>query len=188
MTDTRTAELIGPLTADEWCSLRLHDDGDPLMCCGDTSDLRDAIFDTLRMGAAECDGIALRAAWHIVDEHGDLGDHPIMRKLHEFYVLGKPEVAPDRALAEMMAVLPTHAQMYIAAIPDAFDLDTEDGRITALGRIAPRIAHVLDHDERCRLTGLLAEAVRMETYQVTVVVDAFRGNVGLPVTPRTVDR
>ncbi|MEU3452299.1 hypothetical protein ABZ671_01625 [Micromonospora sp. NPDC006766] len=184
MTNPTTGGLIGPLTADEWCSLRLGDDDDPLQCCGETSDLRDAIFHVLRMGAQEHEGIALRAAWHIVEEHGDLGDHPILRKLHAFYVEGKPELAPDSALAEMMAVTPEHAELFIAAIPEAFELDSEEGRIVALGRIAPRVAHVLDRDERCRLTGLLAETVRLDVQQVAIVVDAWRGNVGLPVMPR----
>lgn len=187
MTDTRTVALIGPLTAEEWCSLRLAEDGsDPLMCCGETSELRDAIFHTLRIGAAECDGIALRAAWHIAEQHDGLADEPIMRKLYEFYVKGKPELAPESAIAEMMAVTPEHAELFIAAIPEAFDLASEEGRTVALGRIAPKVAHVLDYNERCRLTRLLVNTIGLPPDRVALVVDAWRGSVGLPVAPPTV--
>lgn len=46
------SKLIGPLTSEEWCSLRATgEDDDILQCCAETSDLRDGIFMLLRMGA-----------------------------------------------------------------------------------------------------------------------------------------
>lgn len=48
---------IGPLTPEEWCSLRLHPDDDspdgmddPFTCCAETSGVRDSVLHFLRMG------------------------------------------------------------------------------------------------------------------------------------------
>lgn len=83
-------DLIGPLSAEEWCSLRLTgDDTDVLQCCAVTSDVRDAFFTYLRMGAVhELDGI-LRRALADLEGHGfptggapDYADpHPVIAKL-----------------------------------------------------------------------------------------------------------
>ena len=84
------ADLIGPLTAEEWCSLRLGADDDPLLCCAETSELRSAIFETLRQGGGWLYGqLAIAPAWELVAEKHDttgLLEHPVLRKLYATYV------------------------------------------------------------------------------------------------------
>ena len=90
-------DLIGPLTAAEWCAFRQRDDDDLLQCCGVTSDFRDAIFNTLRMGGDEYSARNwLRDAWEQMEAHGfPQGDDvtPLLAKLGAYYI-DQPE--PDR--------------------------------------------------------------------------------------------
>lgn len=88
-----TGELIGPLTAAEWCEFRRRDDDEDLLyCCGSTSALRDSIFHLLRNGG---DPLSARGfveafsmvfpAYHTLDEMGERGSELLM-KLAEFYM------------------------------------------------------------------------------------------------------
>ena len=92
-----TTDLIGPLTAAEWCAFRLRDDDDLLQCCGVTSDFRDALFYVLRMGGDRHLGRGIfREAWHAMERHGfPQGDDvtPLLAKLGAYYI-DQPE--PDR--------------------------------------------------------------------------------------------
>lgn len=84
------AELIGPLTAEEWCAFRWRDDGDLLQCCGVTSDFRDVLFYILRMGGGREHGRGIfRQAWHAMERHGfPQGDDvtPLLDKLRAHYI------------------------------------------------------------------------------------------------------
>lgn len=84
------AELIGPLTAEEWCSLRLGGNADDvLMCCGETSAFRDAVFMALRMGGDRDARFWLLPAWRDLVEHG-LPTGPgteVIAKLRDYYDL-----------------------------------------------------------------------------------------------------
>lgn len=99
--------LIGPLTAEEWCSLRVGTDDDPFYCCGDTSDLRDAAFLTLRMGATPVSvGTEFHAAWlHMEASHPDhtLTEHPVVGKLYDFYIKGRRPPPSDEELDAWIA-------------------------------------------------------------------------------------
>lgn len=98
--------LIGPLTAEEWCSLRAGADDDPFQCCGETSDLRDAAFHALRMGGEEWAGTLFHAAWiRVGASHPDhaLVTHPVVGKMYDFYVKGKPVPPTDEEMAEFDA-------------------------------------------------------------------------------------
>lgn len=76
--------LIGPLTAEEWCSLRAGGptpDGqdDVLQCCAITSEVRDWIFYTLRMGGDRAPG-PLKDALEALVGHGlptNVGDFTV---------------------------------------------------------------------------------------------------------------
>ena len=78
-------ELIGPLTAEEWCSLRLGTDDDPLQCCGATSNLRDGLFRVLRMGGDAMWAPELAEAWRAMDDHGWPEGVPVVDKIRAFY-------------------------------------------------------------------------------------------------------
>lgn len=177
-------ELIGPLTAAEWASfrLRLDSDDDVLMCCAETSDVRDAIFYTLRAGAAACDGIQLRAVWDIVDGHPGLGDDPRMRKLHAFYVADREPVSSEAALAEFMAPHPDFSRALIAAASDTWDLAVPGNTMVALGRLAGRVHAVPDPAERDGYIHDIALILNLPIMHVRLAFDVFRANVGLPVT------
>lgn len=174
-------ELIGPLTAAEWCSLRLGTDDDPLQCCADTSEVRDAAFHVLRMGGEQDQGTALRGVWRIVEEHGDLGQHPVVRKLFEYYVEGQPPVSSDAELAAFLAPNPDFAKMLIKSAPGAWDLTDPDERVRALGRLAGKIYTVVDPAVRAEYIAEIARMLDMPVPHVRLVFDAFRGNSGLPI-------
>src|SRR5262245_3017565 len=71
LTPPNPAGLIGPLTAEEWCSLRAGTDDDPLQCCSITSGFRDALFYVLRQGGDRLYGRGVfRRAWRELVEHG----------------------------------------------------------------------------------------------------------------------
>lgn len=98
--------LIGPLTADEWCSLRAGADDDPFQCCGDTSDLRDAAFHALRMGGEEWAGTLFHAAWiRVGNSHPDhaLATHPVVGKLYDAYVKGRSAPPTDEEMEAFVA-------------------------------------------------------------------------------------
>lgn len=178
--------LIGPLTADEWVSLRLGSDEDPLQCCADTSDLRDAIFDTLRMGAEPDQDVLLRAAWeYVAEDHPGLTDHPVLAKLHAYYVAGREPVTPWHALAHLMAVPRSEITMWVQAARGAFDLDSPTGRTMAVSRLAPKAAKVVDPAERADAAAEIAQALGLPRGHVTRLVEAWRHAEGLePVTTR----
>ncbi len=100
-------ELIGPLTAEEWCRFRMRDDNDLLLCCSVTSNFRDALFTVLRMGGDRSMWMLLRRRWEEMDEHGwlDLEENPaaaeLLAKLKAFYIdtipaeFRREETAPD---------------------------------------------------------------------------------------------
>lgn len=78
--------LIGPLTAEEWCSLRLGGlEDDPLYCCTVTSSMRDFLFEVLRMGAdhGEWSG-AVREAFGELDVRCEV-KHPLIEKVRAYY-------------------------------------------------------------------------------------------------------
>ncbi|MFY1595577.1 hypothetical protein [Micromonospora sp. WMMD737] len=85
-----TPELIGPLTAEEWCAFRQRGDDDLLQCCGDTSDFRNALFYVLRMGGDREFGQGVfRQAWQRMEAHGfPQGDDvtPLLERLRAFYI------------------------------------------------------------------------------------------------------
>lgn len=91
-------ELIGPLTAEEWCAFRLRDNDDLLQCCGITSDFRDAIFDLLRMGGEDkhLKHSFRRAYWQMVD-HGLPGGpaEESIAKLVAYFLGDPPEPKTD---------------------------------------------------------------------------------------------
>lgn len=85
------AELIGPLTVVEWCSLRLTEgDEDLLYCCAVTSEFRSALFHVMRMGGDFIDGHwTLAQPWRaLVAYHGDdIATAQILDKIRVFYKL-----------------------------------------------------------------------------------------------------
>lgn len=184
-TETHPADLIGPLTAAEWASLRLGSPDDPLYCCADTSDVRDAIFQTLRLGGGPDEDGPLRAVWHIVDDHGTLGSDPRLAKLYAHYVAGKDELPSDEAVATLFATDPGFVDSLLDYLPQHFDLTDPALRVVALGKAAPKVAHLLDAAERSAAVARLAGIVRQPPGLVARVVDAWRGNVGLSVHPPT---
>ncbi len=179
-----TTDLIGPLTAEEWCSLRLGADDDPLQCCAYTSELRDGVFQLLRIGGDRHWGDLLHVPWIAAAKSHDMADlltHPLVGKLHAYYIEGQPEPPSDRDLAELQATDPGYLCSLSVAIPAHFDLGTEEGRLAALGRVAPEVAHVPDGEDRARRVDELARLLSMPLRDVALVVDAWRANVGLPV-------
>jgi hypothetical protein len=75
---------IGPLTAEEWCSFRLTGgDDDLLQCCAETSGVRDAIFEWLRMGGESVNWGRAALGHHLraVESHDGMADHPTFAKL-----------------------------------------------------------------------------------------------------------
>ncbi|MFI7608722.1 hypothetical protein ACIBTV_26740 [Micromonospora sp. NPDC049366] len=184
-TDTTQADLIGPLTAAEWASLRLGSPTDPLHCCADTSDVRDAIFHTLRMGGDPDQDHPLRAVWHVVDDHGTLGADPRLAKLFAYYVSGKDELPSDEAVASLYASDPGFVDSLLEHLPQHLDLTSPAGRVVALGRVAPKVAYLLDAGKRAAAVAQLAELAKQPPFLVARVVDAWRGNIGMSVDPPT---
>lgn len=91
------SELVGPLTAEEWCSLRLRfDDGDLLHCCGVTSDIRDLVFSLLRMGDdRHTTRLLMEELWDLVNSHDwdqTSDTYRLLERMRGFY-LDEKEVA-----------------------------------------------------------------------------------------------
>lgn len=134
------ADLIGPLTAEEWCSLRLGAEDDPFRCCGDTDALREAVFGMLSMGADEEWSLSFNAAWHqMVASHpgNTLADHPVVGKLYRAYVQGREPAVSDEELNAWLAE--TSGGTYRAHIEyrtnDSIDVDEARAReLVAAGR------------------------------------------------------
>jgi hypothetical protein len=196
---TQTDPLIGPLTPTEWLSFfRLDDeisDTNPLpACCANVSEVRDAIFKVLRVGGdpAIC-WMYLTGVWHIVEQHLGL---PItdpqvpaaLRKLYETYVAPHADavgnVDREEATARIMQQPADSLRTLMASIPEAWDVDTAEGRMRAVARLASGfLAYVYDQGERSQLARELAKAVGMAYEDVALVVDAMRCQHGLPWQP-----
>lgn len=99
------ADLIGPLTAEEWCAFRIRGDDDLLMCCGVTSDFRSELFFLLQMGGhRRYAGDGFTEVWEAMADHGfPQGEEvePLLAKLKAYYIdeeegsdEGPDEVAP----------------------------------------------------------------------------------------------
>lgn len=94
--------LIGPLTADEWMTLTLGHDDDPLYCCAVTSAFRSALFHVLRMGGDYTDGHwTLANPWAALHAyHGgtdDITSAPVIEKIRAFYKLDERDDVPADA-------------------------------------------------------------------------------------------
>jgi hypothetical protein len=80
-----TDNLIGPLTADEWCSFRQTGQPDDLLqCCTETSEIRDVIFGWLRMGGDAMWGrLLLEDVMPYIESH-EQDKHPLFVRILEF--------------------------------------------------------------------------------------------------------
>lgn len=90
------SDLIGPLTAEEWCAFRARDDGDDFMqCCAITSNFRDAVFQVLRMGGDKMFSFILEREWdEFINGHDFYADSEaaiLLEKLRVFYGLPEKE-------------------------------------------------------------------------------------------------
>ncbi|MCX5066739.1 hypothetical protein OOJ91_12870 [Micromonospora lupini] len=95
--DDEPANLIGPLTAEEWCEFRQRDEDDLLQCCGVTSAFRDALFHLLRMGGDRAFARMLARLWPAMEAHGfPQGDEvtPMLDKLRAYYI-DPPATGPE---------------------------------------------------------------------------------------------
>lgn len=107
------AELIGPLTAEEWTEFRLRDDDDLLQCCGVTSEFRDEIFHLLRMGGEDKSWRhGFRRAYCRMVDHGlpDGRGGELIARLVTYFLGDPPEpkqevddLTDDEVLAELTA-------------------------------------------------------------------------------------
>lgn len=182
--------MIGPLTAEEWVSFALpgDDERNPLPSgCGDVSEVRDAVFAALRMGG---DPIicwrSIAAVWDIVEGHLVDGiEHPdvpaALRKLYNAYVAGR--IRPDRSegYAHLFERKAHEIQQFVDAAPDAWDLDTREGRMRALTRLGGAfVGFVLHPTERYAMVKKLAEVVGFEPQEVCFAVDVLRLHQDLP--------
>lgn len=145
MTDA-TTDLIGPLTAAEWCSLRLTaGDEDLLYCCAASSEFRSALFEVLRMGAGADLRYYLVDAWQQAVAYGHGEGDPLIDRVRDFYRLDDdpPALAPEDVRCAPHCATPCHTalreveqerdhwkQMYELSQPGhvlaAFHLDTAD--------------------------------------------------------------
>jgi hypothetical protein len=104
-------DLIGPLTAAEWCEFRLRPGDDLLTCCSVTSEFRDEIFYLLRMGGDDRllrDGF--RAAYYRMVDHGlpDGRSGELVGRLATYFLGDPPEPKQDMddmTVEEMLAEL-----------------------------------------------------------------------------------
>lgn len=93
------SDLIGPLTAEEWCSFRQSgEDDDILQCCAETSEVRDAIFGWLRMGGDKMWGeILMRDTLGTMASHPGLDRDPRVVKMLAFLGWEDPKVREEEA-------------------------------------------------------------------------------------------
>lgn len=181
---TNREALIGPLTAAEWATFRLGHDDDPLYCCAHTSDVRDAIFHVLRMGGEAFDGAALRAVWSIVDDHDGLADHPLMRKLYDFYIDGQPPAPTDADVAEFLFAGrdPGFIDSLLTEAPTMWNMADQAAARTALGRLTGFLYVTPDAEQRAGYIRRVAALTGFTVADVDLVFDAFRGNDNLTIT------
>lgn len=181
-----TEELIGPLTAREWAEFRLREDDtdtDFLYCCADTSELRTAIFQMLRMGGGREYHAGLHSVWAAVDRHPGLGDHPLVRKLYDYYIDGQEPGPTDADMAEMMSTDPGTVELFLRVAPSTWNLDDPDEVLTALGRLVGRSYASGTPADRRGYINKIAALVDRPAEQILLVVNAFRGSVNLPADP-----
>lgn len=196
MTTTDDEIRIGPLTASEWMTFFLINDGDernPLpVCCSNLSEVRTAILAVLRNGGdPQVCGQYLAQVWPVVEEHfgptseGGEPMPPILVKLYDAYVAGRPAIDDrEQAMARIMAQPPGLVRQFLVEVPKTWDLDTAEGRIRAVARLGGGfVAFVLDRDERVALVHELAKVVGMPCEDVALIVEAFRADNGLPWDP-----
>jgi hypothetical protein len=173
---------IGPLTAEEWCSLRLGVDDDPFQCCGDTSDLRDAAFHALRMGGEEWNGTEFHRAWIRVGEsHPDHGlvTHPAVAKLYDFYIKDKPVPPSDEELDAFVA--DQRMQLQRAVVRQVFERaneffggDVDEALDGTLAEYADKAAGSFRRENEA-LTSALRAVLGFEATPVgTEIVDQMR--------------
>jgi hypothetical protein len=113
MTDT-TADLIGPLTAAEWCSLRLTEgNDDPLYCCAASSEFRSALFEVLRMGADADLRYYFVDAWQQAVAYGHGEGNPLLDRIRDFYRLDddSPEFTPEEVRCAPHCNTPCHTAL-----------------------------------------------------------------------------
>jgi hypothetical protein len=178
-------DLIGPLTGDEWLSLRHVDtDDDILCCCANTSNLRDTLFDLLSRGAqAPCQELVDH--WDIVEQH-DLQHYPIFVKLHEYYVKGQKPTTPETLvrIMDMMTMSPETAGRLIDQAPHVWDLDTTAGRHRALHHLSSALCTTADQDRYresiLKVAGVTGTSPRL----AHLLFDVLRAGRGLPVMTR----
>jgi hypothetical protein len=173
---------VGPLTGDEWASFALADDDRNPMpaCCGNLSDVRDAIFDTLRAGGdPDLCWPRLASVWHLVEGH-DGGDpdgpsgHPTMRKLYDAYVAGRKRPDRDEGYAHLLARKAVDVQPYVDAVPEVWDVTTREGRLRALARIGDTAGYILKPEERYLVAAHLARKIGVLEVDVCLVIDVLR--------------
>lgn len=185
---------VGPLTASEWVSFALLDDGDddrnPLpVCCANISEVRDAIFDVLRAGAGPSSWRRLASVWQYIED--DLGADPNnwslpLRKLHQTFLAGRDwrSVPAHDGFAHLFARSTDEVREFLDMAPEGWDLGTFEGRQRALARLGGRfVGYVLDPDERWEMVRRLATTLGMDASEVAAVVDVLRLDKGLPFQP-----
>jgi hypothetical protein len=187
--------MLGPLTADEWASLFLpgDDDRNPLPpCCGNISEVRDALADVMRMGGdPELGWLRIAPVWDYVAgcfDREDVLGNPVLSKIYRAYVEDREVPERDGEAYEQFRALTFKYVTQLLDTVDApntlFDLETAAGRQRALVRMAGVfLAFLVDDDQRQEAAIRLAEKVRMDPDYVCAVVDVMRQDRGLPYRP-----
>lgn len=181
-------ELIGPLTAQEWASFRVHssdqpeDADDPLPpCCGDIADLREAVFATLRIGADREDAsYPLRDTWNIVQGHEGLLQLPVWQKLYAYYVEDRDPLPDSDAIARTMATNPELVSELIAAAHKIADIRDDDENTYVLGKLVRFVAFIYDPHEREKAIITTADTLGRLPADVRLVTNATRAIHNLP--------
>lgn len=189
---TKAPPLLGPLTADEWVSLARGDEdqNSPLpVCCAEISEVRDAIFETLRAGAdPDLFWRSIASVWDIVEAHPPLAEHPTMRKLYAAYVQGRVRPNRNESFAYLFAQTADQVGAYLDLVgvdkdgnSSGLDVSTREGQVRALASVGGRhVAYILDPGERDRAVALLAARIHLPESTVELVVDVLRDRVHLP--------
>lgn len=186
--------MLGPLTAEEWGSLFLTDDDrNPLpICCGNLSEVRDALADVLRVGGDPVLGwLRIAPVWDYVAGCFDreyVLSNPTLTKIYKAYV--EDREVPERdgeAYEQFRAMTAKTVTQFLDTVdaPDTlFDLDTRAGRHHALVRMAGAfVAFLVDDDQRQEAAYRLAQKLGMDSYLVCFTVDVLRQQHGLPYRP-----